>query len=147
SARMLMREPGFGEGGYLMRMARWLELTETQKEQMKLIVDQFRTETDALNREIRTLRREVHQSVFDGTFDEAHASEKLAEVGRLEGQVMGYRYQMMQQMKLILTPEQLDKLEQVRDRMGGRRYFRRIPGPQSSLLDCFRPSSVQQQRA
>lgn len=130
SGRMLMRGPEFGEGGHLMRIALSLDLTETQKQQMQLIADQFRAETDALNREIRTVRREVHQSLFDGTFDEAEASERLAEVGRLEAQLMGYRHQMMQEMKLILTPEQLDKLEQARDRMGDRRYFRRIRGSQ-----------------
>lgn len=130
SSRTLMRGNAPGGAGHLMRMARWLELTETQKEQIKLIADQFGSETEALHQQIRDTRREVNQSLFDETFNEAEASEKLAEVGRLQAQLMGYRHQIMQEMKLILTPEQLEKFEQGRQRMENRRYRRMAPPAQ-----------------
>ncbi|MGH9338439.1 MAG: Spy/CpxP family protein refolding chaperone [Acidobacteriota bacterium] len=115
--------PGFhaaGHGGFgmqrgFMGIFRALELTDAQKEQIRQIAAAYREQGAPLRQEIRTGHRELRQSFAEGSFDQALASERLTQLAHLEAELMGQHFNMRQEMLSVLTPEQLAKLEGIKE--------------------------------
>ena len=92
-----------------------MNLTEAQKAQMKQIREGYRERTQPLHQELRAKRQELRQETQGGTFNEALTTQVLTESAALEAKLMGERFKMRQEMLALLTPEQKNQLEQMRE--------------------------------
>jgi protein CpxP len=92
-----------------------LNLTDAQKTQMKQIRESYRERTQPLHQELRAKRQELRQGNQGGTFNEALTTQVLTESAALEAKLMGERFKMRQEMLALLTPEQKNQLEQLRE--------------------------------
>ncbi|MGH9935267.1 MAG: Spy/CpxP family protein refolding chaperone, partial [Blastocatellia bacterium] len=106
-----------GRHGRGMRgaMFRELNLTEAQKTQMKQLHQSYRERTQPLRQELRAKMQELRQANQGGTFNEALATQKLAETAGLRAKLMGERFKLRQEMMAALTPEQKTQFEQMRE--------------------------------
>jgi periplasmic protein CpxP/Spy len=93
-----------------------LSLTEAQKTQMKQIRESYRERTQSLHQELRAKEQELRQANQGDTFNEALTTQVLTESAALEARLMGERFKMRQEMLALLTPEQKNQLEQMRER-------------------------------
>lgn len=103
----------FGRQGF-GRIGQKLNLSDAQKAQMKQIATSYRERDKSLRDELRAKRQELRQAQQNGTFNEALAAQKLAEVAPLKARLMGERFKMRQEMLAVLTPEQKTQLDQLR---------------------------------
>lgn len=130
------REKGFGKGmhggrhgkrGGMMRGLRGIELTDAQKEQMRAIREANRPD-EATKIELRTLVEAKRNGTL--TADQQERLQLLKQQSREKAQAIH------QQMLAILTPEQLQQLEQkkqeMKQRWEERRQMRRQNAPQST---------------
>lgn len=116
------QDPGNSTFGRFHGHPRWggdvwqrLNLTETQKTQMKQIRDSYRERTQSLRQELRAKRQGLRQANQGDTFNEALATQVLTESAALEARLMGERFKMRQEMLALLTPQQKDQLQQMRE--------------------------------
>jgi protein CpxP len=101
-----------GRGGDAWRR---LNLTEAQKTQMKQIRESYRERTQSLHQELRAKKQGLRQANQGDTFNEALATQVLTESAALEARLMGERFKMRLEMLALLTPEQKNQLEQMRE--------------------------------
>ena len=107
---------GERRGGGMMRGFRELNLTETQKTQIKTIMDANRPD-QSLMEEMRTL----HQAKRDGTL----TAEQQTRFQTLKQQAREKGESIHKQVMAILTPEQLQQLEQKKAEMQKNREERK----------------------
>jgi len=111
----------FGRFGWTGRAFRQLGLTDAQKTQLRQIRQNHRANMDGIHQQLRASMQEMLQAYGEGTFDEALASQKLAEVAPLKAKLMAERFKMRQEMLALLTPEQKTQLDQMRNQFKARR--------------------------
>jgi protein CpxP len=92
-----------------------LNLTEAQKTQVQQIRESYRERTQSLRQELRAKKQELRQANLGDTFNEALTMQVLTESAALEAKLMGERFKMRQEMLALLTPEQKNQLEQMRE--------------------------------
>jgi protein CpxP len=92
-----------------------LNLTEAQKTQMKQIRESYRERTQSLHQELRAKKQNLRQANQGDTFNEALATQALTESAPLQARLMGERFKMRQEMLALLTLEQKNQLEQMRE--------------------------------
>jgi len=109
------REHGMRGGGRMGAAFRNLDLTDSQKAQMKQIRESHSQSLRPLMEQIRAKRQEIRQASAGGTFNEALVTQKLSEIAPLEAKLMGERSRLHQEMLSVLTAEQKAKLEQSRE--------------------------------
>jgi Spy/CpxP family protein refolding chaperone len=95
-----MRGPGMEPGGGPMAA---LKLTAEQQEQVRAIMQAERDANQATVKQVRDLRKQLHQVVFGGGGDEASALGLANEIAALEAKV---RVHMQFAVAALLTPEQ-----------------------------------------
>jgi len=100
----------FMKGGFFGN----LNLTDEQKARLSQVTQSFRERTQPLRQELRSKRQELRQASEGGTFNEAVATQKLAETAPLRAKLMGEQFKLHQEMLSVLTPEQKTQLEQKR---------------------------------
>jgi protein CpxP len=105
-------------GGWQFRQ---LNLTDDQKAQMSQIRKNHFDATASVREQIRTTMKQFHDSIQQGTFDEAAASQKLAEIAPLRAKLMADSIKMRQEMLNVLTPDQKAKLDELRQQAQTRR--------------------------
>lgn len=104
-------------------MAGYLGLTAAQREQIQAIHQNARTQTQPLMQQLRQNRQDLHTAIVTGQPVEALAAAQ----GNLLGQIAAIQANARQQIRKVLTPEQLAKLDQFQTRRGMRRA-----GPRSA---------------
>ena len=114
----------FGGRGGEGRIFSQLDLTDTQKEQIKAIHERSRESMRPLMEQIRAKRQEIRRANEGGTVDEALVRQKLTEIAPLEAKMMAERARIHQETLSVLTPEQKTKLEQLREEFKSRRSER-----------------------
>ena len=92
-----------------------LNLTEAQKSQMKQIRESYRERTQPLHQELRAKKQNLRQANHGDTFNEALTTQVLTESAPLKAKLLGERFKMRQEMLALLTPEQKNQLEQMRE--------------------------------
>ena len=120
---------GGNHGG--MRGLRGIELTDTQKEQLRAIHDANRPD-DATRQEIRTLMLARREGTL--TADQQERLQTLKQQGREKAEAV------QQQVLAILTPEQLQQLEQKKQEMKQRREQRRQMREQNKTQSTEKPT-------
>lgn len=129
---------GFGKGMHggkhgkrgMMRGLRGIELTDTQKEQMRAIREANRPD-EATRTEIRTLAEAKRNGTLSA--EQQERLQFLKQQGREKAQAVH------QQMLAILTPEQREQLEQKKQEMKQKREERRQLRQQNAPQSTEKP--------
>ena len=128
--------PGLMDGHRLEHLALRLELSDGQREELRqAFADRFEAGAET-RRALFEARRALGEQIHADSFDEAAIRQAAAAVAALEADMAVERARGAQQLRQILTPEQLAELEQMRDERGERRFGRRGPrGPRGRGFD------------
>lgn len=111
---------GRGQGGarQLARMAEKLELTETQREQVKTILSTERPAVEPHMKQLRETRQALKAASRTSPFDEAKVRELTAQQGQLLAAMMFEKERVFSQVYEVLTPEQRTKADTMRQGFG-----------------------------
>lgn len=108
-----------------MRELRGLDLTDEQRSQVRTIMETSRTQNKARWQEIQTLRKQLKASVDANGFDEANVRAQIEAGAPLMTELMVDRFRTQAQIRNVLTPEQLQKLDERRTERQKRHEERR----------------------
>ena len=113
--------PDFGRGPLSGRLAQKLELSEEQKTQIEAMHGEHRDEIEPLVAEVREARQSVGDLMMSEAFDEEalRAAAQLAADVHVELTVIRARHR--NELKSVLTAEQLERLAELRDERRERR--------------------------
>lgn len=125
------------QGQQQERMAVILDLSEEQQQQMQNLRDQRRQQQTTLHEEMQTSRNQLRTVARDGELDEAGIRAAVQEHADLKAQMMIEGARHRQQVASILTPEQQQKMEQLRNLDGGNRYGKRGQSGHCTGGDCY----------
>ena len=104
--------PGFGRSilGPIQMIASQLNLSDTQKDQIKAIAQSHRDEWQSLADHVSAARQGLRAAITSGTFDEALIRDKSAALGQAEADVAVASARAFGEVFQVLTPEQQAKL-------------------------------------
>ncbi|HEX2719643.1 MAG TPA: Spy/CpxP family protein refolding chaperone, partial [Candidatus Deferrimicrobium sp.] len=112
--------------------AKALGLSKEQTEQVKAIFRKHRDETAPLRKEMMSGRRELRKLIRSDKPDEAVLREQVKKIAATGGDLAVRRAKMAQEVRAVLTPEQIQKfraLQEKRDRRIDRMMHRGQEGP------------------
>jgi protein CpxP len=121
-----------GHGQQGDRLAKALDLSKEQTEQVKAIFRKHRDEIAPFRKEMVSERRELRDLIQSEKPDEAVLREQAKKIAATGGDLAVRRAKMAQEVRAILTPEQIQKfraLQEKRDRRIDRRMKRGQEGP------------------
>ncbi len=98
-------------------MAGYLGLTDAQKAQIRTIHQTARTQAQPLQQQLRQNRQDLRAAIKAGTAVDTLAAAQ----GDLLGQLVAIRAKTQEQVRKVLTAEQLAKLDQFQANRGKRR--------------------------
>lgn len=101
------------------RLAKALDLSKEQTEQVKAIFLKHRDEIAPLRKEMTSERRELRNLILSDKPDEAALREQVKKIAATGGDLAVRRAKMSQEVRTVLTPEQIRKfrvLQEKRDR-------------------------------
>ncbi|HUU36017.1 MAG TPA: Spy/CpxP family protein refolding chaperone [Vicinamibacterales bacterium] len=117
-----MRGPGGpGGGGGIIQGLRALDLTETQREQVKAAMESHKAEFEALRAKEQAVHKALNDAVTAETFDEGAVRQKAADAAIVEADGAVLRAQVHSEVWALLTPEQQAKAKSLRTEMEARR--------------------------
>lgn len=134
---------GFGEpdgpgapGARMMMALRELDLSESQRIEIKTIFEQDRSEGEAYREAMRALGAELEAQIESDPFDEDSVRAKAAAVAAQGVEIAVLRARQAGRVRSLLTPEQLDRLKQMKTertafREERRERFERRRGPRA----------------
>jgi len=106
---------GFMGGGMQARlMARVLKLTPDQIKRMQQLRRRSIDEYVSLEEQIMTKRQSLEKAIYNETFNEEEVKQIAGELGRLEGQRILMRARIQSQIRLLLTPDQIRTINELR---------------------------------
>ena len=119
----LMALPAFAgpRGGDSFRYLRHLDLSEAQQAQIQGILESHRTGMQARMTAMMDARRALRETIHAETFDEAAVREAHANVAAEAEELAVERARTFADIRPILTPEQLERLNELPARGTGRR--------------------------
>lgn len=104
----------FGPGGGEDRMAKILNLDESQQKQVKAIMDTEREQSRALFDKSHELRKQLMQAAEATTFDEAAVRTLATEQARIEIELTVSRAKVHSKINALLKPEQRELHKRLR---------------------------------
>ena len=120
------RGPGPGQGrgspGGPLPILRQLNLTETQRDQIKALTDEQRAQSDAQSpaRKLVELHRALEAAVFADSADNAQIDQLRAAIAEAEAGLLAARVELQLKIAQILTPEQRKQARELSDRRPAR---------------------------
>jgi protein CpxP len=93
-------------------MMKGLGLTDQQKAKMNDVMKAQRAGNEGLFKQYFAEKRALRKLIHGDTFDEAAIRAQAAKVAALEGDMAVSRAKMAQEMRSILTPDQIKKLKE-----------------------------------
>ncbi|MBK5274552.1 MAG: Spy/CpxP family protein refolding chaperone [Desulfuromonadales bacterium] len=96
-------------GSHFKKMAKELHLTPQQKQQIKDIFAKNRSSAQPLMKQLMTERRSLRNLVQADTIDEAGIRAQSANVAAVQADLAVNRAHVAQEMRAVLTPEQIAK--------------------------------------
>ncbi len=108
-----------GEGGLPMAwIGKHLNLTDEQKSQMQAIRETHKDKFRELWKQMRTVRTEMVEKFFNpGELNEADLQPYLEQLATFREQLIQESLKMFLEVRALLTPEQLAKAAELKDRM------------------------------
>ena len=113
--------PGRGHGDMLEHMARELNLTDAQKEQVKAIMASAETAGQDIHTKLEEVHKQLDAATANGQFDEAQVRTLANQQAQLEADMTVEHLRAKSKVFAILTAEQRTKAEEMHKRMGGMR--------------------------
>jgi len=92
-----------------------LDLTQEQKDQLKEHREARQEETKELKEELKANRKTLHEELKKYDSDRGVIAATLSKVNDLQGKLMQEKTESFLQMKEILTPEQFQKMSELKD--------------------------------
>jgi protein CpxP len=123
------RGEGRGHGDMLEHMARELNLTDTQKQQVKAIMEAAESSTEATRTKLDDIRKQLDAATANGQFDETQVRNLANQKAQLEADMMVEHLRAKSKVFSILTAEQRTKAEEMHKRMGSHRRHGPPPPP------------------
>lgn len=105
--------PG-GPGGAAALPLRGLNLTETQREQVRATVDGHKAEFAAIRARMATARTALQEAVTADTFNEATVRQRSVDVAAVEADAAVLRAKVHSEVWALLTPEQQQKARELK---------------------------------
>lgn len=105
--------PG-GPGGALALPLRGLNLTDTQREQVRATTDGHRAEFDAIRTRMGAARAALQEAVTADTFNEATVRQRSVDVAAVEADAAVLRAKVHAEVWALLTPEQQQKARELK---------------------------------
>ena len=99
-------------------MAQKLNLTDSQKEQARSIMDSARASAKPIAQQLRQEKTTLHDAVKAGKPD-ADIDQISSQVGNLEGQLTAIRTKAFAKVYALLTPEQRTQADQMHQQRRG----------------------------
>lgn len=110
SAHACMLDGGYNQGGmHHKKIAAELGLSAQQKHDIKGIIANHKPQIQPLRKELVAERRALRTLIQSETFDEAAIRAQSAKVATTEADMAVERAKMAQQIRAVLTPEQIQK--------------------------------------
>ncbi|NVN99971.1 MAG: Spy/CpxP family protein refolding chaperone [Geobacteraceae bacterium] len=107
-------EPGKSGDGFLQKMAKDLNLTGAQQEQVKAIITADREKNSPLMEKMEEKREQLFEAATAEKFDEAAVRTLAVQKAELEVEMAVSRAKIRNSINAILTPEQRAKAEKMR---------------------------------
>ena len=104
------RAPGAAIGG--LKAILELRLSADQQAQLISIIDKYEDEKDGLSSRMMEARKKVAAVLKAETFNEEDAREAFREASEVRENLFVLRARMMSEIKAVLTPEQLQRLQE-----------------------------------
>ena len=118
------------------RMAVILDLSEEQKQQMQTLRDQRQQQQQNLRTEMQTSRDQLREVARASDADEAGIRTAVQEHAELKTRMMVEGAEHRRQVAAVLTPEQQQKFEQLRELNGDSSYGKRGQFRNFAAGDC-----------
>jgi Spy/CpxP family protein refolding chaperone len=99
---------------------RELELTDTQREQVKAVMESHRDEQKAIGDRMQAARKTLHDAITADTLDEAAIRAAATQVGAVEADAAVLQAKVRAEVVALLTPEQVKKAKELRTEMENR---------------------------
>jgi protein CpxP len=116
---------GPGHGDMLEHMARELNLTDAQKQQVKAIFESTESSAQGIHAKLEEVHKQIDAATANGQFDEAQVRTLANQQAQLEADMLVEHLRAKSKVYGILTPEQRVKAEEMHKHMGPHRR----PGP------------------
>jgi protein CpxP len=107
----------FGPGLFGLRIS---DLSDTQREQVRAIMDRHEAETRPLWEQHRVARTALEDAITASPIDEGTIRQKSADVGSVDAELAVIRARINAEVMTLLTPDQQQELQQNRARMRDR---------------------------
>ena len=107
--------PGWMDGHRFEHLAERLDLSEGQRDELRQALEAGAEEGREARRGLFEARRALGEQIHADVFDETAIREAAASVAAFEADLAVERAQRAQEMRRILTPEQLAQLEEMRE--------------------------------
>lgn len=127
SCDCLKGEPGNSGDGFLQKMAKDLNLTAAQQEQVKAIITADREKNSPLMEKMEEKMEQLFEATTAEKFDEAAVRTLAAQKAELEVEMTVSRAKIRNSINAVLTPEQRAKAEKMRPK--GTPGCRMMPPP------------------
>jgi len=114
-----------GPFGNLRFVATFLDLTEEQQQQGRALRQRLREDSAALREEVRGLRRQLRAELEEETPDATRVGELMIATHGQRKQLRALREQALADFEALLTAEQLEKFQDLRQALQERRQARR----------------------
>lgn len=108
---------GFGHRGGFERLAKKLNLTDEQKEQVKQIRETSKAKIQPLKENMKSIHQQMNAATADGQFDEAQVQALATQQANIMAQMIVEKERTKSQFFAILTPEQQAQAKQLKEQM------------------------------
>ena len=113
-----------------------LNLSDSQREEIRTIFEAGRGQVEANHERMRSLGAELHEQIETDPYDEEAVRAKAEAVAAFQVEMAVLRAHRSGRIRGLLTPEQLDQLRQKRER---RESFREEWGQRGQGREGFEP--------
>ena len=124
SIQNIRNQRGGGDDFYHGRRHRafqFLDLTEEQEVLIQFIHEAHQADRDALHTDMKLTRQRLHDAVYADVPDETAINEAAVNLGLMIGDQAVLRRIVMDEVKAVLTTEQIERWEKVKSRWRGMR--------------------------
>lgn len=116
---MPMMMQGGGPDGLMGAIMHKLDLTDEQREKIETIIDDNHAKTSAARRAVEKARKALEEAVV-GDANEPFIRKAADAVGKAIGDEAVLKVKTMKEIKAVLTPEQIKKLDELKTEMKSR---------------------------
>jgi len=99
----------------MLQILRRLDLTEDQRDKVKTVLNNKKEDAEVANKAVRDAQKALHEAVINEAGEEAIRTA-AAGVGRAIGDQAVLKTQAAASVKAVLTEEQLQKLERIKEK-------------------------------